>query len=233
MHYSKNDVKKSNEVFKAAIHKVDFAMGKDLEEALIVALKVNDETFAEEIVIKLLKGGIPLSYFQKDKEITALKGWQEIKNNYPAYQAYHKANFNANLRKAVFELRTIDSIATEKSIQFGEGKIDLTVNELIHDAKNVYNKWTAIVAQYGFPAEKKMGYYFKNGKISNYPGSCINIISRGKQVIKDDFTYESLVCMGYMSESEYNLMSQIGSLGRTEGIEETMKYNHKWVMDRR
>ncbi len=229
-HYSKKDIEKSNEVFKNTIRQVDFPRGIDLEEALIVALKVKDEAFAKELIAQMLKGGIPMTYFQNRKEVTALKNWNEIKVNYPFYQAYHKTNFSVDLRKEVFELRTIDSLFNIKFHQFRKKEIDLEVEELITDVEHLYDKYKSILATYGFPAESKMGYYLKDGKISSYPTGVVwlHLAQLGVNTVKDDFTYEDLVCSGYLPENEYDMLTQlIGTSRSPKGIKNTMEAFYK------
>ena len=67
--HSNKNPQKANAIFKEIISTVPFALGKDLEEALLVAIEIEDFDFCEQIVIQLAKGGIPLHYFSKYKKL--------------------------------------------------------------------------------------------------------------------------------------------------------------------
>jgi hypothetical protein len=57
--YSDKKYKEAEKKLKLAFTKTEFPLGQDLHLALLVAQKRKDSEWAEQIAIKLAKGGVP------------------------------------------------------------------------------------------------------------------------------------------------------------------------------
>jgi len=121
-----NNPQAANAIFKETISAVPFPLGKDLEEALLVAIEIEDFIFCEQIVIQLAKGGIPLHYFSKYKTLKDTDWWKGFVNDFPTYKLYYQNNFDLELKEKSLALINQDAIFNEKCHQFRRQEIEMT-----------------------------------------------------------------------------------------------------------
>lgn len=69
------------------------------------------------------------------------------------------------------------------------------------------------------------GYIYKNNKIQNFPTKVIliHIHQFGEYIIKNEFTYEELVCSGNLTQFDYEHLKNTMSIGKGKGSEYEMK----------
>ena len=213
--------------YKKAFSEIHFPLGQDLRKALKVAKKVKDTAWTQALSITLAKGGIPLSYFNDLKDYS---WYNKFQLEFVNYQTFYKSTFDLGLRQQLLDLRTQDSIFNENYHNWRQGQKQMTLDELIFGAKEIYNAFKYIYDKHGFPCEQKMGYYFKNGEIENYPMSVlmIHIYQRGIIFIEDRLA--EVVCEGKWRPEELSSLQGFKGFGEKNiGIEQEMRIRYEMV----
>lgn len=230
--HSNNNWTKANELFKSAFKKVKTPFGKDLEEALEISIKLNDEKQIQFITQKLLRGGIPIEYFNQYSSILKSDWWKKI--DYPKIEKEYKRDYDKTFLNKLISLRTQDSLFNVEYHKFRKGETEFELNYLIEKAKGIYDGFKELDNTHGFPSEVNTGYYYRNNKIQNLPTKVvlIHIHQFGEPIIKNEFTFEELVCNGHLTENDYEQLNNTISIGRGKGYEHEMnifyeKYKNK------
>lgn len=225
--HSNNNWTKANELFKSAFKKVKTPFGKDLEEALEISIKLKDEHQTQVITKKLLRGGIPIEHFNKYSSILKQNWWKKI--DHAKIENEYKRNFNQELLNDLISLRTKDSLFNVEYHKFRKGELHLELDYLLEKSKGIYNEFKELDDTHGFPSEINTGYLYRNGKIQNLPTQVvlIHIHQLGEPIIKNEFTFEELVCNGHMTEFDYDQLIKTMSIGGEKGIEYEMKLFYK------
>lgn len=214
--------KKANDTFKEAFSLVDWPLGHDLSFALVSAVNDNDDDWAGSIAKRLAKGGIPLRYFMKYKKE---KWYSYLKLNYEGYTSYYEKNYNLELRQKFLSLIELDKGFNEKYHQWRTKEIELTVEDLKLGAKEIYDTFIDINDNYGFPSERKMGYYYvrRINRIVHYPTEVliIHIRQSGIYVLSDKF--HEIICEGEIQWNYKNAIEKSKGFSDGGGIEKEMK----------
>jgi hypothetical protein len=223
--HSNNNWEKSNDLFKSAFKKIKTPFGKDLEEALVTSIKTKDENQIKFIVKKLLGGGIPIEYFNQYQPILISDWWKKTKIEYPKIKKEGEKEFDAELLNKLILLRTQDSLFNLEYHQFRKGEKHFELEYLANKAKGIYNGFKELLAIHGFPSEINTGYFYRNNKIQNLPTKVIliHIHQFGEYIIKNEFTYEELVCNGNLTQFDYEHLKNTMSFGKGKGSDYEMK----------
>ncbi len=220
--YADKDYKSAAKNLKLAFNKSIFPLGKDLNLALSIALKSKDAEWAEEISIKLARGGVPVRFFEKLK---GFKWFDKFKNDFTNYSDYYIANFAPEFKDDFLILIKNDKDFNNKYHEFRERKNEMTLEELIDGAKKVNYKFEQLIEKYGFPHEKLMGYNYVRGKNTvehyNVGVLMIHIYQRGTLIFLDDL--HNVVCSGGIDSLYEKDLEVIRGFGNSTGIEQEMK----------
>ncbi len=184
--------------------------GLDVETIYNRALEIKDEGTLKLLFEKLAERGIPTSYF---KEL----------QNYEWYDSFEsEKDPNAELKSEMLALMKKDSLFNANFHAWRRGEIELSKNDLILGAKEILDKFEDIISEYGFPSEKKSGYYFHHGKIIDTPLSIlmIHIYQRGDRIYFEKL--DELLCSADISQSLYNFLSSVSGLGMEAKYEDIM-----------
>lgn len=221
--YSENNVQEANKNFKTAFRKANFSFGCDLAMALEIALKTRDTIWSKTLSIELAKGGIPIEFFDSLKNMS---WYTQFKSNYPQYQNSFKEEFDLELRKKIIQLRFQDSLFNENYHKWRRGEIEISLDKLIEGAKKVTNGFKNIIKEHGFPCEQKMGYYFKEGKVQQFPITIIliHIYQRGELLYRDRLG--KIVCDGKLKPTAHTLLNGFKGFGDSTGVEQEMKIRY-------
>ncbi|MDF1698373.1 MAG: hypothetical protein P1U56_21160 [Saprospiraceae bacterium] len=203
----------ANRIFKLAFSTIETPLGKDLEEALEIAIE-HDDKHANLLVIKLLKGGIPIRYFQKYESLNERSWFEDIRNDHQKYTAYFKSHFNQDLRRNLLKLRSRDSIFNVEFHQFRKGERYKKLDRFIEEAEGISTSFLELVKEYGFPSEQKIGYWLRYNEIQFLPTRVIliHIHQTGDKILQNHFTFQELVCAGNLSEFDYDLIHDMSSI---------------------
>lgn len=222
--YSTENLKGVNELFKDAINSVQFSYAKDLEEALEVSIKVKDYEFSRTIVKKLLEGGIPIEYFKRYKDTIEEKYWKGIISEYSSLGKKEILS-KQKIKKELIDLRLRDSLFNIEFHKFRKGEKLLTLNYLIDESQGIYQDFRSLVNDFGFPSEINTGYFYYDNEIQNSPLEVIliHIHQLGEPIIRNEFTYEELICNGHLNDYQYTLLNKINSFGGGRGNKHEMQ----------
>ena len=214
----------ANDKFKKSFSKTAFPLAADLNLALKIAVEVRDTLWADTIAVQLAKGGIPLAFFQPFKNYA----WYEsFEKSYDRYQAYYHASFDTTFRAEFIALCIQDSLFNDKYHQWRTGKIEMTLDELIAGAGGISQTFKNLVKARGFPCEQKMGYYFKDANVAEFPVLVLlaHIYQRGELLYKDRLT--NIVCDGKFRRMQQAMLNGFNGFGDNTGIEQEMKIRYE------
>ncbi len=209
---SKNkEYKLANSTFKKAFSSVNFPLGQDLGNALSVANKTNDESWAKEIAVKLAKGGVPIRYFTK---LYKMNWYKDFKANFKAFNLYYKSQYNQVLKNRWIALILKDRYFNlNRYHAHREGKIKITLEELIAEASDISTELKTIVETFGFPHEKQIGYLYIQGqnRVIDYRSDVLlrHIYQRGEVLFKDT-EIDNLICSGNLRTKDVFSQKSIG-----------------------
>jgi hypothetical protein len=224
--YNNKDFKEAEIKLKLAFTKTDFPHGQDLNLALLVAQKRKDAEWAEQISIKLAKGGVPLRYFEKLK---TFKWHEKFKNDFKIYSDYYIENFKPELRERLNSLLKLDIETNLKYHQWRTRKIEMSLQELIDEASRILTDFQKLTDEYGFPNERLMGYNYvrRLNTVERYNVEVliIHIHGRGELVFKDDI--HEIVCKGGLNHKYEEEVKNMRGFGDGTGIEQEMKARYK------
>ncbi|WP_396596923.1 hypothetical protein [Dokdonia sp. R86516] len=220
--------KNYNEVvknLKIAFAKTEHPFGADLHFALAVAQKQKNNEWAEQIAMRLAKGGVPLQYFRYHKK----SEWYDAFNaNFNTYSDYYKENYNQELRNSYVALLNRDREFNSTYHDWRTRKIELTLDELINGASEIISDFDQMTDKYGFPNEKLMGYYYvrRKNSIEHYNSEVliIHIYQRGVLVFENEI--DKIVCDGGLHPKYEETLKKIRGFGNSTGVEQEMKVRY-------
>ena len=222
--YNNENYKEANKLYKIAFEKTDFQFGTDLRNAFKVAEKTKDDIWMEQIAIKLAKGGIPLKYF---KFCNQHKWYLEFYKNFPQYQKYFEENFNLEFRETLINVAKFDTEAVSRFHEWRTRKVEHSFDTIIAEAKNVSLNFQKMIEKFGFPTEKKVGYFYNKGSVNELPTFVllIHIYQRGELLFKEQLN--ELVCNGVLITLQSKTLETIRGFGNSNGIEQEMEARKK------
>jgi hypothetical protein len=220
--YSDKNYRDAEKNLKLAFTKTEYPLGADLHLALSVAQKIKDEKWAEQISIRLAKGGVPLTYFRYLKKYN----WYDKFNAaFKTYSDFYEENYNPELRDEVVNLIEKDKEFNSKYHDWRTRKIELTLDELIDGASQILSEFEEITDKYGFPNERLMGYNYVHRKnsVENYHTDAliIHIYQRGVLVFENEI--HDIVCDGGLHPNYDETLKKIRGFGDSTGVEQEMK----------
>lgn len=224
--YSEKNYENAEKNLKLAFSKTDYPLGADLHLAFLVAQKRKDSKWAEQIAIRLAKGGIPLSYFRYHKK----SDWYDNFNaDFKTYSDYYKENYNQELRDNFLSILNRDKEFNSKYHDWRTRKIDLTLNELINGASEIISDFNQITDEYGFPNEKLMGYNYvrRKNSIEHYNSGVliIHIYQLGVLIFENEI--QKIVCDGGLHPNYEETLKKIRGFGNSTGVEQEMKARYE------
>ncbi|MGA9237651.1 hypothetical protein [Robiginitalea sp.] len=208
--------------FQEAFSQIEFPLGHDLSVALYVADQTKDFEWASLLAKKLAMGGAPLRYFSKFKN---RKWYNEFELKFEEYAKFYKTNFNHELRNRFMVLSRRDIEFTERYHSWREGKIEMTLEELIDGATEIVTEFIRLNEEYGFPDEQKMGYNYVRRKNDIEPydilAVVVHIYQRGVLILQDDIP--NIVCSGGLHPGYEKTLKQVRGFGNSTGVEQEMQ----------
>lgn len=212
--------------YKLAFQTSVFPKGEDLSFALYKARALKDDTWAFELAEKLAKGGVPQRFFFQFK---SEKWYQKFEQNFENYLKFFHENFNHELRSELILLLDKDKIRTDRYHSWRTREIEMSLDDLINEAKAVLVDFEKIIAEYGFPNEQMVGYnYVKRiNKIESYELNAliVHMYQRGVRLFEDSMA--ELVCSGSLPAGFQNTIKKVYGFSETLGIENEMKARYK------
>jgi len=146
--YSDKNYKEAEKNFKLAFAETEHPFGADLHLALALALKLKNSEWAEQIAIRLAKGGVPLRYFRYHKKYD---WYNKFNSDFKTYSDYYKENYNQELRNNFLSLLNRDKEFNSKYHEWRTREIELTLDELINGASEIISNFNQMTDKYGFP----------------------------------------------------------------------------------
>jgi hypothetical protein len=224
--YSDNKYNDAEKNLKLAFEKTENPLGADLDLALNLAQKLKDEKWAEQIAIRLAKGGVPLRYFRYLKKYD----WYDKFNaDFKTYSDFYTENYNPELREEVISLIKRDKDFNKKYHDWRTRKIELSLDELIVGASQIISDFKIITDKYGFPNEHLMGYNYnhRKDKVEYYSTDAliIHIYQRGALVFENEI--HNIVCDGGLHPNYEETLKKIRGFGNSTGVEQEMKVRFK------
>ena len=218
-HIARGEYHASNKQFGLAFSKVKVPFSADLISAFEVATEINDFVRMNEIAVMLAKGGIPLAHF---KDYKSYDWYFDFEGRFEEYTNIHHSNFDSELKAELLALRVQDSIFNDCYHQWREGEIEVSLDDFITGGEDIVKGFKDLVNRYGFPSEKRMGYYYKEGKVTSFPVKTllIHIYQRGELLYSDDM--DRLVCEGDIPFLDEMMISGFRGLGNSTGVEQEM-----------
>ncbi len=218
--YENENFKEASKLYKIAFEKADFPFGTDLRNAFKVAEKTKDEIWMEQIAIKLAKGGIPLKYF---KFFDKYKWSVTFYEQFPQYEKYFNENFDLEFREALINVAKLDTETNSHFHEWRTRKVEHSVDTLVAEMTNVSLGFQKIIEKFGFPTEKKIGYYYNKGDINELPTIVllIHIYGRGELLYIEQLN--ELVCNGGLTTSQSKILESKRGLGNSTGIVQEME----------
>ena len=212
--------KEANKLYKIAFDTTDFPFGTDLVNAFKVAEKTKDEIWMEQIAIKLAKGGVPLKYF---KFYDKYKWYKTFHGQFPEYQNYFNENFDLEFRKTLINVAKLDTETNKHFHEWRTRKEEHSVDTLVAEMTNVSIEFQKMIAEFGFPTEKKIGYYFNKGAINELPTFTlfVHIYQRGELLYKERLN--EFVCTGSLTTSQAKQLESTRGIGNSTGIVQEME----------
>ncbi len=213
---------KAKKKFSIAFESVKIPLGKDLDDAMNLSRKTKDQEMTHKLAIWMAKGGIPLTYFQKFRS----QNWySDFDKRFSLYDSIYKSQFNLEYKRRITELIAHDIDFNEKYHDWRSGKLDMSLNEMISEAKYIATEFENLINEYDLPIDKKIGYYYdyKKKQISFLPIEVliIHIHQRGKFLIKSE-QIMLLVCNRILNEQFKDLLPRIKGFSDEESIEAEM-----------
>ena len=213
---------KAKEYFNLAFASVNVPLGMDLENVLNLYQKKNDEEMMHSVAILMAKGGTPKEYFQRYHRLSWFPQFQQ---KFSQYDSIYKSNFNVEYRRRITELIAYDIDFNTKYHDWRSGKIDMSLDKMISEAKYIATELEVLINEYGLPLENKIGYYYdyRKRRIKKLPieSLIIHIHQRGKSLIKSD-QIVVLICYGLLNEEYKDLLPRIKGFSDEESIEKEM-----------
>jgi hypothetical protein len=220
--YSDKDYNEAEKNLKLAFTKTEYPLGEDLHIALLVAQKREDTAWAEQIAIRLAKGGIPIIYFRYLKKY---EWYSNFKADFKQYSDYYQENYSPELREELLSLLNRDKEFTSKYHDWRTREIELTLDELIDGASKVLSDFKQMTYKYGFPNERLMGYNYVRRKNSvdyyHTDALMMHIYQRGVIIFEDEM--HKIVCEGGLHTNYEETLKKIRGFGNSTGVEQEMK----------
>ena len=231
-YYSQKDYKESEINFKLAFEKTEFPLGKDLHLAFLVAEKIKDPEWAEQIAIQLAKGGVLLKYFRYYKKS---EWFNQLKTDYKTYSDYYNANFETRLREEFKLLLEKDKLFVRRTMDWNYGTIEISSEDASKEANELLSELIRLTETYGFPSEKNMGYnYVKRlNKIEHYStlALLIHIYKYGERIYENEVP--NFICDGILHLNSKQILKQSLGFGNSQGIEHEMNVREKMYNDKK
>ncbi len=211
---------------KLALKTSVFPRGEDLSFALYKAKEIKDDSLAGKLAEKLSKGGVPKRFFFQFKK----EKWYPIfEKKFKDYSKFYHDNFNQNLRQELLLLLDKDKKRTERYHKWRTREIELSVNDLIDDAKAVLVDFEKIIAKYGFPCEEMIGYNYirRVNKVEGYETDVLMIHMYQSGVRLFEHSILELICSGRLPYNFENTINKMYGFSDCSGIENEMKARYK------
>ncbi|WP_149304963.1 hypothetical protein [Pareuzebyella sediminis] len=220
--YSGKKYKEAEKNFKLAFKKTNHPFGADLHLAFAVAQKLKNSEWAEQIAIRLAKGGVPLRYFRYHKKY---EWYDKFSADFNTYSDYYKENYNQKLRDKFLSLLNRDNEFNSKYHDWRTREIELSLDELINGASEIISDFKQMTDEYGFPNERLMGYNYipRKNSIERYHSGAliIHIYQRGVLVFENEI--HEIVCDGGLHPNYQETLKKIRGFGNSTGVEQEMK----------
>ena len=236
------DLKTANDYYKEAINPVDHTFGIVLSGAFKTALAFKDFEWAEELAIKLAKGGVPRVFFERTIDRTNDYSWDNFYDNFPSYQEHFYKEYDMVQRNRILSLFHQDSMFNaRKNFWFdptherfnnippeGYRESSFTYDSIIYNTRLISNEFIDIINTYGIPSEKDVGFRMLGGQLSLYHYTPLihHIRSRGDTIPIQEVN--SAFCSGAIERRSYKAIINI--LTTFTG---NVKENTKMTMEKR
>jgi hypothetical protein len=196
--YQQADYSRANQLFKKAFDAVPTPFDTDMAKAVESAHSMRNSEWLKELSVKLAQGGIPLSYFKRFSEYD---WYEQFKASYPQYRKAFETRCNLELREEIFAVRELDSTFNVEYHRWRRGEIELTLEELIEGAKQILDRFNAMVEVHGFPGNYNMGYNLENGEVAPFPIEIVMVHLRqfGERLYTVD-EFDQWLCHGVVPD---------------------------------
>ncbi len=220
--YSDKNYEDAEKNLKLAFTKTEHPLGSDLHLAFSVAQKRKDTKWAEQIAIRLAKGGVPLRYFRYYKK----SDWYDnFVKDFENYSNFYKENFYPELRDKFNSLIERDAVFTKKTMDWYYGTIEIAAENAYNEANAIYSELKQLTEKYGFPSEHNMGYNYvrRFNRIEDYHTLVlmIHIYKYGERIYENEIP--NYICNGILHPNSKQTLKQSMGFGNSKGIEHEMK----------
>lgn len=214
----------ANDKFKKTFSKAPFPLGADLNLALKTAVQVRDTLWADTLAVYLAKGGIPLAFFQPFRNY---EWYDAFEHSFDQYRAWYNTRFDTVLIEKMTKLYIRDSLFNAQYHLWRTRKIEMPLDEMIAGAKGISREFKEIISEHGFPCEQNMGYWYRDGKIDEFPLLVLlaHIYQRGELLYKDRLT--NIICDGKFRRTQQAVLNGFNGYGDNTGVEQEMKIRYE------
>lgn len=132
-------------------------------------------------------------------------------------------NFNLEFRKTLLNLAELDTETNSHFHQWRTRKEEHSVDTLVAEMTNISLEFQKMIEKFGFPIEKKIGYYYNKGDVNELPTFVlfVHIYQRGELVYKERLN--ELVCIGSLTTSQSKQLESTRGFGNSTGIVQEME----------
>ncbi len=224
--YSEKEYKEAERNIKLAFEKTSFPLGEGLHLALQIAQKQNDSEWAEQLAIKLAKGGVPLPYFRYMRKYD---WYDDFAADFENYAQFYKENFNPKLREELLDIISRDKAFNKKFHEWRTRKIELTIDELIEGASSIISDFKKLTDEYGFPNERLTGYNYvrRTDRIEYFHTDVLMVHTYQRGVLMFENEIHDIVCEGGLHPNYEEILSKTRGRGNSTGVEQEMKARFK------
>ncbi|NDI97962.1 hypothetical protein GWA97_02625 [Flavobacterium sp. LaA7.5] len=220
----KQNYKEAAKYYALAFNEPVFPLGEDLQTALKIADKNNNDELAKLYAVQLAKGGIPLKFFNL---YSKHKWYSSFYESFHEYESFYLSNFDSAAKERLLQVRDLDREFNEKYHLWREGNIELTLQELIEGATTVTEAFEQLCKEFGFPTEQSLGYFYFRKKVEEFPVGVILVhtYQRGTLLFYDQL--QQFMCNGGLMPELEQTLQTIRGFGDSTGIEQEMRARYK------
>lgn len=220
----KGQINEAAKRYRYALAESCFPFGVDLDHALEVAILACDSSLVIEIATQLARGGVSEAYFNR---LEVGQWLPRFMDEFPQHRAAYEDAFNAEMRHQFLDLIVMDSIFNSEYHQWRAGTKSFSKDDLISGARMISERFKALVREFGFPCEEKMGYYFVDGHVESFPvlPLMMHIYQRGDLLYLDHLPH--MVCNGKLMMSHQAVLDHCRGFTDGGGVEAEMEARYQ------
>ena len=221
-YYNEGDLDSALYFAKLSSEKIAFPVSSQMRYFLMLAKEKEDKEWLYFLSEKLIRGGAPLSYVKRHLDDNAFTELQVISEE---LVKEFNSRFNSNYRNRLKDIFKFDTEFNQKYHKWRRGEIELSKEEMINGAEQVYSKFMILNEEIGFPSESTLGYFIEDNKMISYHTTLLfHIYQSGELVFHDEL--DSLYRIGLIDASLVQNLKMNRGFGDSSGIRNEMSLRY-------